>query len=245
MEGYNTEEETLAAFRNWWNKNSKYIVAGLVIAALVIGSWRLWGYWQAKRAAAGAALYAAVVQAEQQNNNPAIVKAAQAVISAYPDSAYGALAGLALAKAELVQQDLKDAANALQQVMQNSPDKGLAAVARLRLARVQIQSGNPNAALATLQGQSKSGPFISAIDSIRGDAFSALGKPEEARRAYRKALAQASASSGQYQMLQMRLASLPAGTAAAAAQASTAGKPASAQAVASTAHAATAGGHRP
>ncbi|HEX5314299.1 MAG TPA: tetratricopeptide repeat protein, partial [Gammaproteobacteria bacterium] len=150
MEGYSTEQETLTALRAWWDKNGKYVVGGLVIAALVIGGWRGWNYWQSKRAGEAAGLYAAVVAAERQNNDPAIVKAAEALIAAYPDSAYGALAGLAEARAQVEQQQLPAAETALRRVAGNSPDEGLAAVANLRLARVQIQAGDAKGALATL-----------------------------------------------------------------------------------------------
>lgn len=213
MEGYNTESEQLAALRQWWKKNGNYVVAGIVAGVLVVGGWRLWGYWQARRSAAAANLYAGVVGAEQQSDNAAIVKAAKALIAAYPDSAYGALAGLAMAKADLGQQNLKGAQAALRDVMQHSPDKGLAIVARLRLARLQIQADDPKAALATLAAVPKgSEAFAAAIEETRGDAYTASGNTAAARNAYKTALAKAGPANGMSTLLQMKLASLPVAT---------------------------------
>lgn len=232
MEGYTTESEQLEALRKWWDKNAKWIIAGLVMAAVVIGGWRLWGFWQAKRAAEAATLYSAVVEAEQKSDNAAVSAAAQKVIHAYPDTAYGALAGLARAKAEFAQHHLSDAAAALKAVIANSPDRSLAAVARLRLARVQLQMGDADAALATLRGHGQ-GAFGAAAESVRGDALLQLGRSHEARAAYAKALAAAKAGSGLHRLLQLRLASLPA-TAGAAAPASTPAAAATTPAAAAT-----------
>lgn len=214
MEGLNTEEETLAALRKWWEKNGRWIVAGLVIAALVVGGWRLWGYWEAKRAGEAASLYASVVQAEQKGDNSAIAAAAQRVVHAYPDTAYGALAGLTLAKSELGQHHLKKSVDALRGVIAHSPDKGLAEIARLRLARVQIQMGKNKEALTTLGPQTPEA-FAAAAENIRGDALMAQGHTEQARAAYRKALAASDPSSALHQILQLRLSSLPAAASAA------------------------------
>lgn len=215
MEGYTTESEQLAALRKWWDQNAKWIIAGLVAAALVVGGWRLWGYWEAKRAAEAATLYAAVVQAEQKGDNAVVAAAAQKVVHAYPDTAYGALAGLALAKVEFAQQHLSDAVASFKAVIAHSPDPGIAAVARLRLARVQLQMGKADEALATLRGHAR-GAFGAAAESIRGDALMQLGRPHEARTAYAQALARSSSDSALHRLLQLRLASLPAAATASA-----------------------------
>lgn len=209
MEGYSTEEETLAALGNWWKKNGRFVLSGVVIAALVVGGWKFWGYWQAEKAAKAASLYAAVVHAERQGDTAAIAKAARVVIEAYPDSAYGALAGLALAKSELQGSHYEAAASALRQVMANSPDRGIAEVARLRLARVQIENQKASDALKTLAAPSRSGSFAAAVDKVRGDAYAALHEPEKASEEYRKALAESDPASGLHRLLAMRIASLP------------------------------------
>ncbi|MGH8272981.1 MAG: YfgM family protein [Gammaproteobacteria bacterium] len=209
MEGYGTDSEQIEALRNWWTKNGRYVVAGLVIAALVIGGWRLWNYWQARRAGAAAALYAPVVIAEQKNDSGAVVKAARAVISQYPDTAYGALSGLALAKAQFIQHRYAKAEQALDQVARHSPDKGFATIARLRLARIQLQRGDAKSALATLGKENIAPAFTASADTLRGEAFLALGRNGEARKAWQAALAASDPTGNRHQLLEMQLASLP------------------------------------
>jgi len=208
LEGYTTETEQLQAIKKWWDQNAKWVLGGLLIAAIVVGGWKLWGYWQGKRAAEAAGLYAAVVQAEGQGGNAAVDAAAQKVLHAYPDTAYGALAGLALAKSQFAQQHLSDAIDTLQGVVKHSPDKGLAMIARIRIARIQLQRGNAKAALDILKGYEKSA-FAATVQSLRGDAFMQLGRTEAARDAFKRGLKASDPGSGLHQLLSLRLASLP------------------------------------
>jgi predicted negative regulator of RcsB-dependent stress response len=213
LEGYTTEGEQLQALKHWWEQNARWIIGSLVIAALVVGGWRLWGYWQNERASEAAGLYAAVVQAEGQaegrGNNLEVVAAAAKLMRAYPDTVYGALGGLALAKSQFLQQHLSDAESSLRAVIAHSPDQGLAQIARVRLVRVQLQRGNAKRALATLKGYER-GSFAATMQSLRGDALLQLGDTQAARAAYSKGLAESSAQSGLHQLLALRLASLPA-----------------------------------
>ncbi len=208
MEGYTTETEQLQALKKWWDDNAKWIIGGLLIAALVVGGWKFWGYWQGKRAAEAAGLYAAVIQAEGKGNTAAVDSAAKKVLRAYPDTAYGALAGLALAKSQFAQQHLSDAISSLQGVIKHSPDAGLAIIARIRIARIQLQRGNPKEALDVLKGYEK-GAFAATVQSLRGDAFLQLDQTEAARTAFRQGLKASKADSGLHQLLSLRLASLP------------------------------------
>jgi len=208
LEGYTTETEQLQALKKWWDQNAKWVIGGLAIAALVVGGWRIWGYWQGKRAAEAAGLYAAVVQAEGQGSNAAVDTAAKKVLHAYPDTAYGALAGLALAKSQFAQQHLSDAIDTLNGVVKHSPDAGLAIIARIRIARIQLQRGNAKEALDALKGYEK-GAFAAAVQSLRGDAFMQLGDTEAARGAFQQGLKAADPTSGLHELLSLRLASLP------------------------------------
>ena len=208
MEGYTTETEQLQALKKWWDQNAKWVIGGLLSAAIVVGGWKFWGYWQGKRAAEAASLYAAVIQAEGQGSNAAIDAAAKKVLHAYPNTAYGALSGLALAKSQFAQQHLSDAIDTLQGVIKHSPDAGLTIIARIRIARIQLQRDNAKEALDILKGYEK-GAFAPTVQSLRGDAFLQLGETEAARNAFEQGLKASEPSSGLHRLLSLRLASLP------------------------------------
>jgi predicted negative regulator of RcsB-dependent stress response len=62
-------------------------------------------------------------------------------------------------------------------------------VARLRLARVLISQNKAGDALKLLE-EPLPASFGGLVEEARGDAYAALGKTEEARSAYDRALAQ-------------------------------------------------------
>lgn len=216
MEG--TDSEQIEALKSWWNKNGRYVVIGLVVAAIVIGGWKFWDYWEAKQASAAAGLYASVVLAEQKNDLPAISKAAHAVLEQYPDTAYGTLAALALAKAQFVQHHYVKAEQALNRAISHSPDAGFASIARLRLARIQLQQDKPKQTLSTLDSKRMAPAFVISADTLRGEALLALGRTAEAREAWQKARAASDPSGSRYRLLAMRIAGLPAADSSSAAQ---------------------------
>ncbi len=227
VEGYGTDSEQIEALRSWWAKYGRYVIAGLVIAAIVIGVWRGWDWWEAKKAGAAAELYAPVVIAEQKGDNAAVANAARAVIGEYPDTAYGALAGLALAKSEFSQHHFIKAEHALTNVIAHSPDQGFATIARLRLASIQMQRGDAKAALATLDKAKIPAAFLVSAETLRGEAYEILGRHAQARAAWQSALAASDPASGRHRLLEMRLAGLSLASTAVPAASVAAGTPAS------------------
>ncbi len=208
MEG--TDSEQIEALKAWWNRNGRYVVIGLVVAAIVVLGWKGWDYWQAKQAGAAARQYSAVVLAEQNNDLSAIVKSANNVLDQYPDTAYGTLAALALAKVEFMQQHYDKAEQALHRAISNAPDSGFASIARLRLARIQLQRGKAKETLKTLDSGQIASSFKISAQTLRGEALLALDRPGDARTAWRKAQAAADPTGSRYRLLGMRIASLPA-----------------------------------
>ncbi|MGH8160768.1 MAG: YfgM family protein [Gammaproteobacteria bacterium] len=243
-EGYGTDSEQIEALRSWWAKNGRYVVAGLVVAAIVIGVWRGWDWWEAKKAGAAAELYAPVVIAEQKSDSAGVANAARAVIGEYSGTAYGALAGLALAKAEFSRHHFIKAEQALRSVIANSPDQGFATIARLRLASIELQRGDAGAVLTTLDKTKIPAAFVASADTLRGEAFRTLGRNADARAAWQHAMAASDPTSGRYRLLEMRLGNLPATSTAPAkpaAKASASAKPAAGKAPAANASTAKAG----
>lgn len=203
------DSEQIEALRDWWRKNGRFVVTGVAIAVLVIVGWWVWNSWQASQARAASELYATVVMAEQKADVKAIVNNANSVLTQYPNTAYAALAGLALAKAEFVQQHYAKARQALTRVISQAPDPGFASIARLRLARIQLQQGDAQVALATLDEAKIAKSFTISAATLRGETYLAMDRIADARVAWQTAQAMSEPGSGRYSLLAMRLASLP------------------------------------
>jgi predicted negative regulator of RcsB-dependent stress response len=127
----------------------------------------------------------------------------------YSSSPYLDQAKLVVAKVYVENGELDKAASELQSVVQNSKDKDLALLARTRLARVQIAQKKFDDALATLN-VSDTGAFAPIFHEVRGDAYHAKGNNAGALTEYRAARDSDVAGAPDSQLLDLKIADLPA-----------------------------------
>jgi predicted negative regulator of RcsB-dependent stress response len=112
----------------------------------------------------------------------------------------------------------------LQWAADHGKDPGLKLLAELRLGRVLLSAGDAEGALKALDAKD-SGGFEPLFQSVRGDAYMKLGKTEDARAAYQKALDGWTDELGDRSLLKMKLAALPGAPANAPTAATKASKP--------------------
>lgn len=220
-----SELERWEQAKKWWNENYKSIFLGAFIAVVVVGGWRYWQYRVEARSEAASALYSDLTVAMSKHDDPAALKTGQQIIDQYADTPYAAHAALALAQVQATAGKFYDAGQRLQWVLQHSSDEGLKLLARLRLARLKLAANDAQAALDTLDAVQDPAGFAPLYDELRGDVNAKLGKNEEARAAYRKALGAWTDQLGDRSLVQMKLDGLPAAPKAAPAPATKVSKP--------------------
>ena len=183
------DQEQLEAFKKWWDENGKSILAGVVIGAVGLFGWRGWqSYTQTIAERASAQYFNLQSQAEQGNR--AQVDAIAAILKdEYQRTPYAALAALNAAKLAVNAGALDDAVMHLRWAMDHGKQDAVKALARLRLARVLTAQDKAGDALTLLESEPLPDSFATLVDEIRGDAYVALGKVEQAREAYDRALA--------------------------------------------------------
>jgi predicted negative regulator of RcsB-dependent stress response len=204
-----SELERLELVKKWWKENYTSILLGAVIAVVVVGGWRYWQYRTESRSEAASALYTDLATDMSKHDDAASYKTGKQIITDYADTPYAAHAALALAQVQATAGKLDEGGKFLDWVMQHSKDDGLKLLARLRLARLKLAGNDAQAALDTLNGAQDVGGFAPLYDALRGDAYAKLGKNDEARTAYGKALAAWSDALGDRSLVQMKLDSLP------------------------------------
>ncbi|EPC01922.1 hypothetical protein L861_19930 [Litchfieldella anticariensis FP35 = DSM 16096] len=188
-----TEEEQLEAIKRWWKENGKSLIAGVVIAAAGVLGWNAWKDYQANQAEAASMRYQQLISIVGQNELAADNRSrAQELIGEitdnHGDTLYADLAGLIEARLAVSDNDRAAAQAALGDVIENTPREYIRSLARLRLARLQLATDDPEAALATLDEEITSSLEAQRAD-IRGDAYLKLERDEDARDAYRQAMA--------------------------------------------------------
>jgi len=194
----NTEEEQLEAIKRWWKENGTSLIAGVVIAAAGIFGWKAWEGYQANQAEAASMRYQQLLTlASQPTLEDAALTQAREQVTALNDehggSLYADLATLIEARLAVADGDLTGARDALSRLIESTDRGYLKDLARLRLARLQLADDEADTALATLDAITSEALGAQRME-LRGDAQLSLGNRENAREAYREALATAEAS---------------------------------------------------
>ncbi len=200
------DEEQLARLREWWSSYGTWVVAGVVIGALLLFGWRSWDHRQQSRTVAASDQYLALQQA--LDSDPALAEAiTEELVTDYAATPYAALAALRYARERTLAGELAEAARWLEQAMTLADGPELQALAALRLAEVRLAQGEPQAALE-LVSSAPAASFDPLYAEVRGDALLALDDLDGAREAYRLALAGSTGTAREF--IQLKLNALPA-----------------------------------
>lgn len=227
MATYGNDEEQVEALKAWWNENGNSLLTGIVLVLVVFFGTRQWQAMQAADSGAASDLYQQLADLAIDNlTQPVSAEALQAAEAVYAqlrtdheDSIYARYAALAVARFQVDQGNLDQAAAELQWVLDNSADSFFTKVdpellltARLRLARVKLAQDQADAALALLRAV-EPGTFAAGYAEVEGDALYALGQRDAALAAYQRALA--GAVNGNDALLRLKMQDLgisPVGT---------------------------------
>ena len=165
----------------------------MLSGALIFG----WQYWKTRTQTLAMEQHAAYQAAVLDITGGDLDRAAER-IAGLPDGAYGELAALQLAKAQVDAGDREAAIATLQSVERTEP--GLAAVVQQRLARLLIDAGRGEEAL-TLLADARDAVALEA----RGDAHFALDQRDQARDDYTAALRHLDSAAPQRGLLELKL----------------------------------------
>jgi len=200
---YKDEDEQVAAVKQWWDENGKYVVGAIVLAIVGNFGWQAYQDNQVATATANSAGFQQVLDADAAGDMDALMAAAGAVQSDNPDSEYARLATLFAAKALVAQDDLAGAAAQLQTVVASTQVTDVTgAEARLRLAQVLAAQGDAQAGLDILNGNFDA-VFQARVLEARGDMLVQLGQRAKAKAAYLEA--QAAQGGNQLPLLNYKL----------------------------------------
>jgi len=186
-----TEEEQLDAIKEWWKSNGSALLVGIVIAAAGVFGWQAWQRYQEGQSAEASNAYQqliAIASSDTLDDNARkqAFDLADGLQSDHGDTLYADLAGLLEAKIAVNADNTDRARQALSDVIDDSGRPYMQGLARIDLARLQIASDDPNQALKTLE-DAVPGALEAQRQSVLGDAYLALERPDDARKAYQQA----------------------------------------------------------
>ena len=182
------EQEKLDDLKAWWEQNSKYVSAAVLVVALVVIGVQGWRWYQRTQAEQASVLYQAVSQAARANEVSKAKEPASQIIDRFARTAYAPRAALLYAKMLYDSGDKAGARAQLQWVVDHASEDELKAIARFRLAQAMLDEKQYDDALKTLDVKTDDA-FTGLFADLKGDILAAAGKNAEAKSAYETALA--------------------------------------------------------
>lgn len=190
------ENEEIEELKSFWNSYGKPIFIGVLLAIAIVSVWKFWENHQITNKVKEAQNYQLLIFAMSQPldkvNEADVISIADQLQKANPDSYYAQYAKFYLAKLAVSQNKLDDAVKALKAVLDKPADAALAELSRERLVLVLLAQNKPDEAFALLQAPVEK-EFITTREELKGDVLLKQGKIDQAREAYKAALAAAEA----------------------------------------------------
>lgn len=207
MSEYLNDDDRVRALSTWWESNGTTLVVGLVLMIAAVIGWRWYNDHTQAREEAASATYQQYVEARQRGAKSVELDAPLATLdSEFQHTGYRIFTLFYRAFDAATAEDYPKATQYLETAVKDAADDRLRDIARLRLARLQLQSGNADAALATLATVGGAG-FRSYVAELKGDILMGQHKPDEAREAYLAAKAAADPDAAQ-PVLEMKIVDL-------------------------------------
>jgi len=182
------EQESLEQLKAWWEKWGTLITLVITVFCFAFAGYNGYKWYQknegAKATAAYVQLQNAVVMGDKKNTK----SLAEGLMKEYPGHVFASLAAFSRAANAANDGKLDEARAALKWVLEIGKRPEYATLARVRLAAVELDAKDAKAALAVLQAaKPEQGDEVIYNDRL-GDVYLALGRTEDARKAWQRAL---------------------------------------------------------
>lgn len=206
-----TEEEQVAAIKQWWKDNGTSLMVGVVLALGGIFGWKAYQKSTYEAQVAASVAFQNLVDASQggplgvsEEQQANVVFLANEIIESDPESAYSVYARLFKARDAQASEDLGQAEALLNDALAVNQEEALAPVIKTRLARVLAQQGSVDEAVALLDASGNEALAL-YFEEIKGDLLKLADRTEEAVAAYTAALAAAESLGRDGRVIQMKL----------------------------------------
>lgn len=190
MTTYKTEEEQIAALKNWWKENGNSLLMGIGAALAIIFGWKAYQNSVEQDKTEASMMYQELISAATEmsfstEEDSTIEYLSNQLKENFEDSEYSIYAAMFLAKESASKGDLDGALNHLDWAKSNTEDVRLQNILIGRYARILSAQGKHDDALAMLVATDEQ--FKAAFLEIKGDIHKRKGEEEAAATAYTEA----------------------------------------------------------
>ena len=187
MTEFRTEEEQIAALKNWWKENGRTLLIGVGLALLIVFGWKAYQNNVTLNKTEASSLYQQLIAEATKNNFDddgveTLSYLATELKTKFESTEYAIYAAMFLAKDAVQKQNYEAAAEELNWILSNTDDARIQHIVNARLARVLSAEGKDEEALALLNATLPQ--FEPGYLELKGDINKRLGKTDAAIEAY-------------------------------------------------------------
>ena len=191
--------------RKWLRDNGGSVLGGIAIGLAAIVGFQSWQAREDGQKLEAAKQFESFLTAQEAGEAEQAAGLAPSLAANYAETPYPALAALRRGAVLVNEDKAGEALEVLESALPTTRDQTLRQLLLLRAARVELILGRHEAALSRLEGVDLDG-YAALRDELRGDAFSAQGKRDDARDAYQQALTGTDVASPTRVLLELKLA---------------------------------------
>jgi predicted negative regulator of RcsB-dependent stress response len=182
-----TEQEQIEQLKNWIKQYGMTVVAGVVLALIIVASWHYWEDRKNRILTHASSIYDEMLTLRAQNDAKGAITQANKLIEHYKNTPYSNMAALLLARDLSIKKDYPNAIAQLNWVIKNTHNAAIRSIAKIRIARILLADKKATEALDTLK-KIDDANFNGLADETRGDAFLSMNDVNKAKASYLLAL---------------------------------------------------------
>ena len=180
------EQEQVDELKALWKKYGNYITRGAIAFFVLYGLFQGWGYYQNKQSLSASELYQSIVVLDEKNTKE-IIEKSQRLIDDYSGTPYAGRAAILFAKASYAD-GLKDKAKEkLEWASRHAKESATESIALIQLGQILLEEKKYDEALKKANAVDNEG-YLGLSNDLKGDVLNAMGKKEDAKKAYLEAL---------------------------------------------------------
>ena len=182
------EQEQVDELKALWKKYGAYITRGVIAFFVLYALFQGWGYYQMKQSSGASELYQSIVVLDEKNTKD-ILQKSQKLIDDYSGTPYAGRAAILFAKASYLEGNKDKAKEKLEWASSHAKESATESIALIQLGQILVEEKKYEDALKRVNDVDNEG-YLGLANDLKGDALNAMGKKEDAKKAYQEALKQ-------------------------------------------------------
>jgi len=180
------EQEQVDELKALWKKYGSYVTKGAIAFFVIYGLFQGWGYYQNKQSLSASELYQSITVLDEKNTKE-IMQKTQKLIDDYSGTPYAGRAAILFAKASYAEGSKDKAKEKLEWASTHAKESATESIALIQLGQILLEDKKYDEALKKANDVDNEG-YLGLSNDLKGDILNAMGKKEDAKKAYLEAL---------------------------------------------------------